>query len=230
LLELEKEQDEYAAKHQPKDDAGESTIEAIVDGGEDAHAEEERKKRAVELKLIKEETASEGALFYFLSSSLAKLTASPTLTLRRREYGRLRLLPPCFRWRFLHPRHRCHLPWCSVRRHQVRPVSSFSPTFAPLICPLCSVNLALRQWASAYDNREIEPIHLAAPVHIASSLGLAAVGRNSSVSTNGVFDKHDLDPDFWLKMYCLAAVANFVLITSRVIFCAPPFSCSPLVY
>ncbi|GJN92324.1 hypothetical protein Rhopal_005354-T1 [Rhodotorula paludigena] len=61
LLELEKDQDAHAhAEEASAADA--STIEAIADNETDRQAEEERKKRLEELKLVKEETQASGSV------------------------------------------------------------------------------------------------------------------------------------------------------------------------
>lgn len=61
LLELEKNQDAHAHAEEASA-AGASTIEAIADNETDHQAEEERKKRLEELKLVKEETQASGSV------------------------------------------------------------------------------------------------------------------------------------------------------------------------
>ncbi|GAA6009491.1 hypothetical protein JCM10207_003801 [Rhodosporidiobolus poonsookiae] len=196
LVELEKEQDEYAAKHAK--DVGEdptaSTIEAIAEGETDAEVarerEEEARKRKEALKLVKDETQSEGAV-------------------KKEVY-------------FMYFRAFGGLPVIGI-------------TLAILLAAQLSdiaVNLALRYWAQAFDNTEASfgtllastvnhsvqrwqavPTVVSGVFHVSSS----AV-REGQVHAADLISDHAHDPDFWLKAYCLLAVANLTLITSRVAF------------
>ncbi|GAA5828043.1 hypothetical protein JCM11251_005706 [Rhodosporidiobolus azoricus] len=196
LVELEREQDEYAAKPNPEEmvDATASTIEAIAEGETDqevlAHQEEERKARLQALKLVKEETQSEGSVKASVYFAYIRAFGGPSILLI---------------------------------------------TLAILLSAQLSdiaVNAALRYWAGTFESKEasatfvLAAVHASAkrwqavPAHLASIAGYTsdAIGNKRLVSAADVISEHSNDPDFWLKMYCILAAVNLVLITSRVAF------------
>ncbi|BGP12105.1 Transporter of the ATP-binding cassette (ABC) [Rhodosporidiobolus nylandii] len=193
LIELEKEQDEHAASHQPNDhDPAAGTIEAVLEGetGEEVlqHEEEERKKRLEALKLVREETQSEGAVkkeVYFAYF---------------RAFGGIPIV-----------------------------LLSLGIFIAAQFADI-AVNLALRFWAQTFDNKDTASALFSSavqtsanrwrivPTHLASSIGLAASSSSGSLTTTGIISDHAHDADFWLRMYCILALVNLVLITGRVAF------------
>ncbi|GAA5979907.1 hypothetical protein JCM11641_007582 [Rhodosporidiobolus odoratus] len=193
LVQLEKEQDEYSAAHQPQErEAAPGAIEAVLEGEPDVVPQEQdeaSRKKLEALKLVKEETQSEGAVkkeVYFTYL---------------RAFGGLPIV-------------------------LLTVAILVSAQLADVV-----VNLALRYWAQAFDNRESSFVPLvnmavsesmqrwkAVPTHVAGALGLASSASNGIFSAAGVISDHANDSDFWLKTYCILALVNLVLITSRVAF------------
>ncbi|GAA6043182.1 hypothetical protein JCM8097_008715 [Rhodosporidiobolus ruineniae] len=194
ILELEKEQDEYGATHPPQEPAAAdptaSTIEAVADGETDAEV------------LAHQEEERKKRLEEF------KLVKEET-----QSEGAVK---------------------GEVYLYYIKAFGGISiafVTFGILIAAQLSdiaVNMALRYWAQAFDNQKttVTALFMSAfrtstqrwtsvPAHVTSVVGL---GASSRTSITGIISGHETDSDYWLKMYCLLALVNLVLITSRVAF------------
>ncbi|GAA5893134.1 hypothetical protein JCM6882_003894 [Rhodosporidiobolus microsporus] len=199
LVELEREQDEYAAKHPPAEgetvDPTASTIEAIAEGETDqevlAHQEEERKARLQALKLVKEETQSEGSVKAAVYLAYVRAFGGPSILLLTFAI----LLSAQFSDIAVNAALRY---WAQAFDNEEASAGSFI---------ISAAQASARRWQAV-------PTHLAAM----ASYGMSTTASNGTVTANGIISKHSHDPDFWLKMYCVLAAVNLTLITSRVAF------------
>ncbi|GAA5859422.1 hypothetical protein JCM1840_004609 [Sporobolomyces johnsonii] len=169
------------------------TIEAIAEGETDEQVaqerEEEKRKRLEKLKLVKEETQSQGAvkgevyLMYiralggwsmlaiivgiYASAQLAEIAVNLALRFWAQSYD----------------------------DHEANVHSIFAAT----------VNTSVSRYRSL-------------PGHIAAAVRAPFVAA-SKVNTTGIFDQDQhRDPDYWLKLYCILAVVSLALYSARVAF------------
>lgn len=190
------------------------TIEAIASGETDdevtAEQAEAKRARQEKLKLVKDETMSEGELVFDLR---AKISTDSRDTNRIRLQGRLLALPACHGWLVARGRLARHLRRCAGVRDRC--------VFLSTRCRRGTdgryegVSLALRYWAASYDDQENSAGQLVAQTLHTSLNRWRAVPSLvlhplRSTGLDAAMDAGNDTTDYWLKMYVVLGVINLV--------------------
>ncbi|GAA5991641.1 hypothetical protein JCM10908_001069 [Rhodotorula pacifica] len=177
-----------ATRHdQPLVSESSITIEELADGAPDEEQAAERKRRMEQLKLVKEESRSEGSV---------KREVYATYI---RAFGG---------WGVL--------------------VAVLTVYGAAQLADI-AVTLTLRYWAGSFEERQTSTLSflaLGGPAmrlhsavrHIVPSVPNVTILSASPVASGTVAAEQGRSPDYWLGMYCLAALVNIILANARAAF------------
>lgn len=197
---------EVARHDQPLVSESSFTIEELADEEVDEAESAERKRRMEQLKLVKEETRSEGSVKREVYATYIRAFGGWSVLLAvLAVYGAAQLADIG------------KLPFALV------PLVWLLINISP-----AAVTLTLRYWAGSFEARQTSTLSFFAVGNPANRLRSAmsnmipSASNVTLLSSSAAADgspEAGRSPDYWLGMYCLAALVNIVLANVRAAFC-----------